>query len=175
MKLKSLCYYIHTQRQYARIFFSLIVLWVAGFVIYATYGFTWSFEEMKYRRWLRRLPTPPGWEAQTDLIDTNAYGVPLYGYRYYDVYGQVIEIVTFFQENFPESRWKLWQTREYPLNSQQGNFLKSVVLLFAHPEQHCCLEVSLVVTVDENGIQGKERIPVHITLADETCADYVKH
>lgn len=109
-----------------------------------------------YTHILETLPTPPGWQSQTDHLWLSSGAVD--AYRDYEVAEPYEQVLQFFETELPQPGWSL-------LKREQRNQMTS--LLF-RSEEHYCISISISerMTTDE-----AERAYVFIELREEPSRD----
>ena len=115
-------------------------------VYYAMHG---SPRQIKaYTHTLETLPTPPGWQPQTDRISLSSGAV--YGDRDYKVAAPYEEVLEFFKTELPRQGWSL-------LKSEHHN--QDVWLLFYSEEQYC---LRIVISKWVTNETGKRHVSINI-------------
>jgi hypothetical protein len=147
---------------------ALIAILVCIVGVVGTHGLFWSFREMKYRRLLKSLPEPSGWNLETDLLDTSAYS-PL-GFRSYDLNDQYSEVVKFFKRELPLMDWHLLMEEEDGIDPEVDDYIHATRLLFTYQESFC-LRIDVGTSLNEIGIQEEDRVWFHARLEEKEEAD----
>jgi hypothetical protein len=104
-----------------------------------------------YTHILETLPTPPGWQSQTDHIWLSSGAA--FAYRDYKVAESYAQVLEFFETELPQPGWSL-------LKREQHNQMTS--LLF-YSEEHYCLGIA----INERITDETEKVYVYIELRED--------
>jgi len=123
-------------------------IWLALAVDHAMVGAPHRIKA--YTHILETLPTPPGWQSQTDHLSLSSGAA--FAYRTYEVAEPYEQVLEFFETELPQPGWSL-------LKSEQLN--QTTLLLFYSEEYHC-----LRVSISEQIANGVEKTYVSSRLSE---------
>jgi len=103
-----------------------------------------------YTHILEMLPTPPGWQSQTDHFSLSSGAA--FAYRNYEVIEPYEQVLEFFETELPQPGWSL-------LKREQHN---QMTWLLFYSEAHYCLRIS----ISEQVTNETEKAYVSITLSE---------
>lgn len=103
-----------------------------------------------YTHILETLPTPPGWQSQTDHFSLSSGAA--FAYKNYEVSEPYEQVREFFETELPQPGWSL-------LKREQHN---QMTWLLFYSEEHYCLRIS----VSELVANETEKARVSITLSE---------